>query len=117
MFRRKKEVKKLDNKSLIAILENPTMQGTEQHSKAMEELKARQLSPTALHNAAIAGNAVVAKEMILKDNIAEEKVQMHRSIFLDEEEIKEIYIQALEDLIKYKDQFRFNVWSYAIGGI
>ena len=56
--------------------------------------------------------------MVLEnDDITEEKVNMHSSHFLSEDEVKEIYITQLEEYMKHREGFRFNVWQYALGGV
>ena len=37
--------------------------------------------------------------------------------FLNTDEMRQVYIDQLEKYMRYKDQFRYDVWAYAIGGI
>ncbi len=111
-----KDLITLDDQSLIEIIEKPENQGTPYQLTAKKELNKRNLSPEKIKKLAILVNEAIAYNMIMNEDASEEGVSMHKSDFLSEEDIKQIYIQALEKYMKYKDQFRFNVWSYAIGG-
>ena len=108
--------KELDDKSLIEIIEKLEDHESLEGVRAKDELDGRNLSLDRIKELAIAVNEVIAYEMIMNEGTTKENVTMHKSSFLDEEEIRQIYIQQLGKYIKDKDQFRFDVWSYAIGG-
>ncbi len=107
----------LDAKSLIEIIDDPKNWGKEYQDRAEDELADRNLHPDEIKALAIEVNEGIAYRMIMDEGITKEEVAMHKSKFLDKEEIRHIYIEQLDKYIKYKDQFRFDVWSYAIGGI
>ncbi|MEZ5042018.1 MAG: hypothetical protein R2828_19130 [Saprospiraceae bacterium] len=107
----------LDHQSLIQLIEDPDPEKTQYKTGAQEELDSRNISPEEIMALAIAVNEDIAYEKIVNEDITKAEVSMHKSTFLSEDEIKQIYIQQLEKYIKYKNQFRFDVWSYAIGGI
>lgn len=106
----------LDDQSIIELIERPRNYNLPIRQKAIDELIARNLSSTRLKKMAILANADIAIDIIKADEILTDDVTMHESHFLDPEEIKEIYTEALKKYIEEKDQFRFDVWSYAIGG-
>lgn len=102
---------------LIEIIDHPKYMDTSQRMEALHELNSRDLSPERTHKLAVEVNEKIAYELISIDPILKDAVAMHESSFLDKDEIRHIYIDQLEKYIKYKDQFRFDVWAYAIGGI
>ena len=102
---------------LIEIIDHPKYCDTKVREKAGLELKSRARSPEMLRSSAIEANEAIAYALISNDDIMRETVSMHESQFLSKEELREIYIEQLEKFIQYKDQFRFDVWAYAIGGV
>lgn len=106
----------LDDQSIIGIIDLPENYEEPIRLKALDELSSRNLSPTRLKKIATLANAVIAADILKKDEILTDDVTMHESHFLDREEIKDIYTEALKKYIDEKEQFRFDVWSYAIGG-
>ena len=106
----------LDIKSLIEIIEKPENEGTQYQIRAKDELEDRNISPEELNALAKEVNNAMAYEMIMNEDVTKEEVSIHKSSFLDEVEIRQIYIEQLDKYIKKKDLFRFDVWSYAIGG-
>lgn len=102
---------------LIEIIDHPKYRGTKVGQQARTELKSRSLDPETLRASALTANAAIAYSLISNDDITRESISLHDSYFLSNEDLREIYIEQLEKFIRYKDQFRFDVWSYAIGGI
>ncbi len=111
------EFTKLNEQSLIEIIEKPENQEIQYRNNAKDELDSRNIPQEKIKEIAITVNEAIAYEMIMNEDTTQEEVSMHKSTFLDGEEIKQIYIDQLEKYMKYKNQFRFDVWSYAIGGI
>jgi len=107
----------LDTVALILHIDPPTDQLTPLQITAVSELKKREIDESELKELAIKANERIAYEMIKQEGILEEDVKMHRSKFLTEDEIREVYKAQVQKYMSYKDQFRFDVWSYAIGGI
>ncbi|MFK8104469.1 MAG: hypothetical protein AB8G15_18225 [Saprospiraceae bacterium] len=114
---KEKSLMELEDKSLLYIIEKAENKEDQNRINAMKELARRKLSPAKINELAILVNQAIAGEMLLQDDISKEEVTMHKSIFLNQEEVKEIYIEQLEKYMKDKEQFRFNVWSYSIGGM
>ena len=112
-----KNLRKLEDKALLNIIERAENQKDQNTIKTREELARRELSPEKIKALAITVNKAIANEMLLQDDISKEAVNMHESIFLNQEEVRQIYIEQLDQYMKDKEQFRFNVWSYAIGGM
>ncbi len=112
-----KYLMELDSKSLIEIIDDPENWGTEYQDRAEDELDDRNLPPEEVRALAITVNEGIAYKVIMNDAISKAELSMHKSRFLSAAEIKQIYIEQLEKYIKYKDQFRFDVWSYAVGGL
>ena len=112
----KMDLNTLSDHALIEVIENPLNQEKPYKDRAITELDNRNLLPEKIKALAQVVNAGIATEVLMNDGSATEEVSMHKSNLLDEEEIRQIYIEQLEKYIKSKDQFRFNVWSYAIGG-
>lgn len=112
-----KNLRALEDKSLLYIIEKAENKEDQNRVNAMAELARRALPPERINELAIMVNRAVASEMLLQDDISQAEVTMHKSVFLNQEEVKQIYIEQLEQYMKDKEQFRFNVWSYAIGGM
>ncbi len=112
-----KNLKELEDIALIEIIENPENEASPLKSQAKDELQSRKLLSETIKEMAMTVNATIAYERVSNEDHSTEEVSMHESNFLEEEEIRKIYLDQLEKLIKYKNQFRFDVWSYAIGGI
>lgn len=102
---------------LIGIIDHPKFRNTMDREQAQTELKSRSLDPETLRASALAANESIAYAVISSEDITSEGVGMHDSQFLSKEDLREIYLDQLEKFILYKDQFRFDVWAYAIGGI
>ncbi len=109
--------KALGESELLAIIEHPDNRGTVIGAQAKFELESRALAIEEIYRLAIAINESIAYKRITGQDLTDNNVSMHESHFLDKDEIRQIYIEQLEKYIMYKDQFRFDVWSYAIGGI
>ncbi len=112
-----KDIMQLDGKALIEIIERNQNMGEQDKIRVKDELAKRNLSPEKIHELALEVNSIIASEVLKDEGISTEDVGLHKSIFLNQEEVKQIYIQQMDEYMKYKDQFRFDVWSYAVGGI
>ncbi len=102
---------------LIRIIDHPKYRNTIDREEAGKELKSRSLDPETLRASALEANEAIAYSVISNESITSEAVGMHDSQFLSKEDLREIYLEQLEKFILYKDQFRFDVWAYAIGGV
>lgn len=112
-----KNIVDLDPVALIEIIDNPGNTDKATIREAKQELFRRPISSTQIEELAVEANRKIANEIIVNQDLSEKEITIHQSKFLNEEEIKQIYIEELEAYIKYKDQFRFDVWKFAIGGI
>ncbi len=110
-------LKDLKIATLVHLIECPEEKSKFNKSELNIELSSREISEPELKNIIIKENEMIARTNLENDDITEEKVNMHQSHFLSEEEVKEIYITQLEEYMKYREGFRFNVWQYALGGI
>ena len=102
---------------LIQIIDHPKYRNTIDREEARKELKNRSLSSEILRASALEVNEKIAYAVISNEDIMSETVSMHDSEFLSLEDMRGIYLKQLEKFILYKDQFRFDVRAYAIGGI
>ncbi|MFT6322112.1 MAG: hypothetical protein ACJAT4_003047 [Granulosicoccus sp.] len=103
--------------TLIHLIECPEEKSKFNKDDLKTELSSREILETELKNIIIKENEMIARMNLENDDITEEKVNMHQSHFLSEEKVKEIYITQLEEYMKHREGFRFNVWQYALGGI
>ena len=107
----------LSDRQLIEIIDRPENIDAEKRKEALDELNARDIPLGVLKEAAVMANESIAYGRILQDPIAEDSVEIHESYFLNTDEMRQVYIDQLEKYMRYKDQFRYDVWAYAIGGI
>ena len=101
---------------LITILENPEDYTQEALDVVNEIFVERKIDPEQLREMAVEVNQQKAENRIQKLDPLNDELDFHESVFLDSEEIKEIYIAELKKHMNRKEGFKFNVWLYALGG-
>lgn len=101
---------------LIIILESQDGYTPEALTTAEEELRARNIPEAELKKEAWEYVLQVAQETMNRLDPLNDELVPPESHFLTKREVKEIYLEELEALIKRKEGFRFDVWKYAIGG-
>ena len=104
------------NYQLIEILEDAGNYSEEAISVVDEIFKSRNMKPEEVMSMVYEVNEKKVKTIIDNLDPVNDDINVHKSRFLNEEEVKAIYIQELERLMKEKEGFRFNVWLYALGG-
>lgn len=102
---------------LIEIIDRPENIDSDQRRQALLELNSRDTDPDVLKTTAMQVNEEIAYSVIQQDPIAEDTVEMHKSYFLQTDEMRRIYIDQLQKYMRYKDGFRYDVWAHALGGI
>ena len=102
---------------LVYLIESPQKDSNIDVESLKEELTKRNVNDDVLIPIIVNQNTIIAKEVLSNEGIATEKVEMHTSHLLPIDELREIYIDQMEVYMSYKDGFRFDVWSYAVGGI
>ena len=103
--------------TLIHLIESPEENSNYDKNELKAEWSKREILDEELKNIIVKENEIIARMVLENDDITEEKVNMHSSHFLSEDEVKEIYITQLEEYMKHREGFRFNVWQYALGGV
>lgn len=101
---------------LMGILERPADYTQEAIEVVNEIFYERSISPEELRKMAIEVNEQIAEDTMLRLDPLNDELVFHESIFLDKDEIKEIYTAALKEHMSRKEGFKFNVWMYAVGG-
>ena len=107
---------KADSRALIEMLENASDYVEACLNAVRDILSFRDLDPDELLKMAKEINLLKARETIERLDPINDELIMHKSHFLNDEEIHEIYTEALDQHMKNKEGFRFNVWLYALGG-
>lgn len=101
---------------LITILENPESYTQDALDVVNEIFVERKIAPEELREMVLKVNRQRAEETMLSLDPLNDDLVFHESIFLDSEEVKEIYTKALKEHMERKEGFKFNVWLYALGG-
>lgn len=101
---------------LITILENPEDYTQEALDVVNEIFVDRKIDPEQLRELVLKVNRERAEDTIQRLDPLNDDLEFHESIFLDSEEVKEMYVKALKEHMSRKEGFKFNVWLYALGG-
>ncbi len=101
---------------LIQILEHPESYTQEALDVVNEIFVERKIEPDRLREMVLKVNHEKAEATIQRLDPLNDDLEFHESIFLDSEEIKEIYLSELKIHMNRKEGFKFNVWLYALGG-
>ncbi len=105
-----------DTPTLVGILETPGAYTPEAHVVAEEELYSRLIPRPELKQIATDFVRKIAQEEMNRLDPLNDELVLPKSHFLEKEEVKSIYLEELNALMKRKDGFRFDVWQYAMGG-
>ncbi len=101
---------------LIKVLENQEQFTKECATVVQEIFSTRIVEAAKLKEMALQINQEKVNQILSELDPLNDDINIHKSLFLDEEEVKHIYVQELKQLIESKEGFRFNVWLYALGG-
>lgn len=107
----------VDEKSLVEILENPSQYVQECLHAVHNILSDRNIPEAELMDIARNVNRLKARETIERLDPINDELVPHQSYFLNKEEVRLLYVEELDEHMKNKEGFRFDVWHYAIGGI
>jgi len=93
----------------------------EDYSESLQEaikaiINEREISQEALETLAHQYNQKIVRAKMEKLNPANDEINVHKSYFLSEEIIRNIYLEELKSIMDRKDGFRYDPWIYAIGG-
>jgi len=105
-----------DTPTLVGILESPEAYTPEAYAVAEEELYSRLIPEVELKKLASDFVRQVAQEKMNRLDPLNDELVLPKSHFLLKKEVKDIYLEELNALMKRKDGFRFDVWQYAMGG-
>ncbi|MEM8522996.1 MAG: hypothetical protein AAGG68_00060 [Bacteroidota bacterium] len=102
---------------LVHMIEHPE-DYTEECIEVIHEIfNSREVDSDKLHDIAVKVNTARARKYLLELDPLQKEIKVHKSHFLKKEKVKKIYKQQLQQTMEEKKDFRFDVWSYAIGAI
>jgi len=103
--------------ALIHVLENPENYTAECLAVVREIFENRNIDPQESHRIAYEAAILIAKNKITTLDPLNDELALHTSQFLSQEEVRTIYQNLLEEYMKQKEAFRFDVWMYSLGAI
>lgn len=102
---------------LLEILENAQDYTQECVDVVWEIFEFRELTKALVLDDILLINKRKISKRLESFNPTQEKLEMHKSNFLEHEEMKVLYQIELKKFIDKQDHFGFDVWSYAVGGL